>query len=187
MRIGVLLVWISAILVGCSSDTATNVAPTETRSIGGTTVVSITTDPVDSGQSAYDAVLAEVGVVVANAPPPAVVLADGEFCGWDQVGPIVGIPRVDLAGRKCFVQAHLDGRSALFLLDARTNEGDPTPHIYRTDGGRVTEFADFTRDNFGTKAWRVEPCDTLYRASYDAESPSRLAFSCYPWEAAGQL
>ncbi|HQZ37211.1 MAG TPA: hypothetical protein PK020_22485 [Ilumatobacteraceae bacterium] len=191
MRIGVLLGCVSAILVSCGSDTAANEAPTATRSDGGsTTVVSPTdaTDPADSGQNDYDAVLAKVGVVVANAPTAAVVLADAEFCGWDQVGPIAGgSSRVDLAGRRCFVGAHLDGRSALFLVDARTNEGDPTPYIYRTDGGRVTEFADFTRDNYGIKAWRVEPCDTLYFASYDAESPARLAFSCYPWDEGGQL
>ena len=191
MRTGVLLGWVSAILVSCASDTAANETPTATRGDdGSTTVVSPTdaTNPADSGQDDYDAVLAEVGVVGANAPIAAVVLGDAEFCGWEQVGPMVGgIGRVDMAGRKCFVGAHLDGRSALFLVDARTNEGDPTPYIYRTDGGRVTEFADFTRDNYGTKAWRVDQCATLYFASYDAESPARLAFSCYPWDEGGQL
>ena len=191
MRFGVLLGWVCAILVGCGSDTTANESPATRSDDGSTsTVVSPTdaTDPADSGQNDYDAVLAEVGVVVAKAPTAAVVLADAEFCGWAQFGPIAGgIGRVDLAGQKCFVRAHLDGRSALFLADARTNEGDPTPYIYRTDGGRVTEFADFTRDNYGTKAWRVEPCDTLYIASYDAESPARLVFSCYPWDERGQF
>lgn len=192
MRTVVLFGWmVSAMLVSCRSDTAANEAPTATRSDGGsTTVVSPTdaTDPADSGQTDYDAVLAEVGVVVANAPTDAVVLGDAEFCEWDQLGPMVGgNSRIDLVGRRCFVGAHLEGRSALFLVDARTNEGDPTPYIYRTDGGRMTEFADFTRDNYGTKAWRAEPCDTLYFASYDTETPARLAFSCYPWDEGGQL
>ena len=189
MRLWVLLGGVSAILVSCGTDTAANDAPTATRSDGGSsTVVSPTdaTDLTDSGQSDYDAVLAEVGVVVANAPTAAVVLADAEFCGWDQVRIYDG-NRVDLAGRRCFVGAHLDGRPALFFVDAITNEGDPTPYIYRTDGGRVTEFADFTRDNSGARAWRVEPCNTLYFASYDTESPVRLAFSCYPWDEGGQL
>jgi len=190
MRNGVLLCWMSAILVGCASDTASNEAPTATRSDGdSTTVVSptVATDPAASGQDDYDAVLTEVGIVVANAPTGAVVLGDAEFCGWEQLGPMTGgTNRVDIAGRRCFVEAHLDGRSALFLVDALTNEGDPTPYIYRTDGGHVTELADFTRDNYGTKAWRVEPCNTLYFASYDTESPARLAFSCYPLEESGQ-
>lgn len=192
MRTVVLFGWVvSVMLVGCRSDTAADEAPTATRSEGGsTTIVSPTdaTDPPSSGQTDYEAVLAEVGVVVATAPIDAVVLGDAEFCGWDQLGPMVGgNSRVDLAGRRCFVGAHLEGRSALFLVDAATNEGDPTPYIYRTDGGHVTEFADFTRDNYGTKAWRVEPCDTLYFASYDAESPARLVFSCSPWDESGQF
>lgn len=192
MRTGIVLgVAVAVMLVSCDSGTTANDEPSTPTSGGSaTTVVSPTaaTAPADSGQDAYDAVLSEVGVVVADAPTDAVVLADAEFCGWMQAGPIAGgSPRVDLAGQKCFLQAHLDGRSALFLVDARTNEGDPTPYVFRTDGGRVTEFADFTRDNLGTRVWRVSPCDSFYIASYDSEAPPRLTFACYPWDELGQL
>ncbi|HRB01887.1 MAG TPA: hypothetical protein PLP26_00895 [Ilumatobacteraceae bacterium] len=189
MRLWILLGWVSALLVSCNSDTAVNEAPKDARSEGrSSTVVSPTdaTESADSGQNDYDAVLAEVGVVVADAPTAAVLLGDAKFCGWDQIRIYDG-DRIDLEGRRCFVEAHLDGRPALFFVDAITNEGDPTPYIYRTDGGRVTELADFTRVNNGTRAWRVDPCDTLYFASYDSESPARLAFSCYPWDEAGEF
>jgi len=180
----------SAVLVSCGSDTAASDPPTATLGDGGSTTIVSTTgatdQPVDSGQSEHDAILEQVGVVVADAPTAAVVLGDAEFCGWAQVGPRSGgNPRVDLAGRRCFVQAHLDGRSALFLIVALTNESDPTPYIYRTNGARVTEFADFTRDSYGTRTWRVDPCDSLFLASYDSETPPRLVFSCFPWDESG--
>lgn len=189
MRFRVLLcLAVSGVLSSCESE-APGRDLISTPSTEATTVLpsSTTAAPSGVGQDDYDLVLAEVGVVVADAPNAAVVLNDATFCGWDQIGPFVGEARVDLAGRRCFVRAHLDGRSAVFLVDARTNEGDPTPVIFRTDGGRVTEFADFTRDNYGTREWRVGPCDSFYIATYDAESPARLAFSCYPWDETGQL
>ena len=187
----VLGVAVVALLAGCDAGTAADEATSTSASRDGTTsTVSpvVVTAPADSDQDAYDSVLSEVGVVVADAPSDAVVLADAEFCGWMQAGPIRGgMPRVDLAGQKCFVQAHLDGRSALFLVDARTNEGDPTPYIFRTDDGRVTQFVDSTRDNYATRGWSVSPCDSFYIASYDSEAPPRLTFACYPWDELGQL
>ncbi|MEQ1699261.1 MAG: hypothetical protein ABMA25_04080 [Ilumatobacteraceae bacterium] len=181
---------VSAVLSSCGSEAPVSDLTSAPSTENATTVApsSLAAAPAGSAQGDYDLVLSEVGVVVSDAPSAAVVLADAVFCGWDQIGPIAGgNSRVDLAGRKCFVQAHLDGRSAVFLVDARTNEGDPTPFIYRTDGGHVTEFANFTRDNYGTREWRVGPCDSFYIATYDSESPARLVFSCYPWDETGQL
>lgn len=178
---------ICVILAGCAAGTTAGVRSAGVDTAGAPTAVTANTtiELAGDAQREYDAVLAEVGVDIAGAQNAAVVLGDAEFCGWDQVGPTVGAPRTDLAARRCFVGAHIEGRSALFLLDTRTNEGDPVPLIYRTVGGRVTVYGDWTRDGYGTREWREERCHTLYIASYDSESPPRLVFSCFPWDESG--
>lgn len=119
----------------------------------------------------------QLGIDPSAAPAAAVQLDNAEFCGWEDDGPS-GNDQPNTDGRRCFVEAQFDGRSALYVWQVRTNEGDPLAVVYRTKGGAVSMYIDHTRDSLGTSGWEGGPCIGLTIETNGAFNPPLLQFHC---------
>ena len=178
----------------CSDTPATepvapSAAPTAPTNPPGSTDTPDPTDSVDLANSAeaqqaeYASVLLQFGAAVELAPAEVLQLGDAAFCGWDEVSsPPTRNGRVDVEGRECFLAAHRAGRAAVFVNQARDNEGLPMPNVLRTEAGQATISIDWTR-SLSSATWTVDPCPTLYVIE-PAESGGPLSFACYPTEGA---
>lgn len=165
------------------TGTTTKPSPTTT---GG----SVTTDPPattgstivePSGQAALDAALAELGIDPTGAPDGLFVLGDALFCGAEDHG-LQGTEDIDEGARQCFTDVIAAGGSALFIWQARTNEGDPVAYVFRIDDGVGVEHIDATRDNFGSGEWEAGETCTM-----SVTSEGSFPFACTPHGSALQL
>lgn len=162
---------------GCADDGATS-ASTQAATVATVEATTTSTVAVDDGQQALDEAWEEIGIDRSIAPAEVLLLDGAIFCGWEEAGLGFGAERLpNLEGRRCFVDAHLAGTPALFVVSGLDNEGAPLVWATRTEAGSVTEFIDPTR-GLGADEWQIGTCTSLVIQTRQDPDGLRADFRC---------
>lgn len=170
-------VFVVVMVSGCADDGATS-ASTQATTVATVAATTTSTIAVDDGQQELDGAWEEIGIDRSIAPAEVLLLDGATFCGWEEAGLGFGEARLpNLEGRRCFVDAHLAGTPALFVVSALDNEGAPLVGAFRTEATSVTLFVDPTR-GLGADEWQIDVCASLVIQTRHESDGVRADFRC---------